>query len=64
MACYHRQSLGNRLANQVIYLHILCIADRKDEIGFVRWIVTIIDSILNQDNEHKQVQLGTTKKSD
>ncbi len=64
MECYNRQSLGNRLANQVIYLHILYIADRKDEIGFVRWTVTIIDSILNQDNEHKQVQLGTTKKSD
>ena len=23
MACYHRQSLGNRLANQVIHSHIL-----------------------------------------
>jgi hypothetical protein len=39
-------------------LNPLYIADRKDEIGFARWTVTIIDSILNRD---KQVQLGTTK---
>ena len=44
-----------------VKLNPLYIADRKDEIGFVRWAVTIIDSILNRDNEHKQVQLGTTK---
>ena len=37
------------------------IADRKDEIEFVRWTVTIINSILNRDIEHKQIQLGTTK---
>ena len=42
-------------------LNPLYIADRKDEIGFACWTVTIIDSILNQVNEHKQVQLGTTK---
>ncbi len=44
-----------------VKLNPLYIADRKDEIGFARWTVTIIDSILNRDNEHKQVQLGTTK---
>ena len=44
-----------------VNLNPLYIADRKDEIGFARWMVTIIDSILNRDNEHKQVQLGTTK---
>ena len=44
-----------------VKLNPLYIADRKDEIGFVRWTVRIIDSILNRDNEHKQVQLGTTK---
>jgi hypothetical protein len=44
-----------------VKLNPLYIADRKDEIGFVRWTVTIIDSILNRDNEHKQVQPGTTK---
>ena len=44
-----------------VKLNPLYIADRKDEIGFVRWTVTIIDSILNRDNEHKQIQLGTTK---
>ena len=37
------------------------IADRKDEIEFVRWTAIIIDSILNRDKEHKQVQLGTIK---
>jgi hypothetical protein len=44
-----------------VKLNPLYIADRKDEIGFARWTVIIIDSILNRDNEHKQVQLGTTK---
>jgi hypothetical protein len=44
-----------------VKLNPLYIADRKDEIEFVRWTVIIIDSILNRDNEHKQVQLGTTK---
>ena len=44
-----------------VKLNPLYIADRKDEIGFVRWTVTIIDSILNRDNEQKQIQLGTTK---
>jgi hypothetical protein len=44
-----------------VKLNLLYIADRKDEIEFVRWTVTIIDSILNRENEHKQIQLGTTK---
>jgi hypothetical protein len=44
-----------------VKLNPLYIADRKDEIEFVRWTVIIIDSILNRDKEHKQVQLGTTK---
>jgi hypothetical protein len=44
-----------------VKLNPLYIADRKDEIEFVRWTEIIIDSILNRDKEHKQVQLGTTK---
>jgi hypothetical protein len=44
-----------------VKLNPLCIADRKDEIEFVRWTATLIDSILNRDNEHKQIQLGMTK---
>ena len=44
-----------------VKLNPLYIADRKDEIEFVRWTVIIIDSILNRDKEHKEVQLGTTK---
>lgn len=44
-----------------VKLNPLYIADRKDEIEFVRWTEIIIDSILNRNKEHKQVQLGTTK---
>ena len=44
-----------------VKLNPLYIADRKDEIEFVRWTATNIDSILNRNSEHKQVQLGTTK---
>ena len=44
-----------------VKLNPLYIADRKDEIGFARWTVTIIDSILNRDNERKHIQLGTSK---
>jgi hypothetical protein len=44
-----------------VKLNPLYIADRKDEIEFVRWTVTIIDSILSRDNEYKRIQLGTTK---
>jgi hypothetical protein len=44
-----------------VKLNPLYIADRKDEIEFVRWTAIIIDSIVNRDKEHKQVQLRTTK---
>ena len=44
-----------------VKLNPLYIADRRDEIEFVRWTATVIDSILNRDNKRKQVQLGTTK---
>ena len=44
-----------------VKLNPLYIADRKDEIEFVRWTATIIDSILNRDKDHKQVQLGTSR---
>jgi hypothetical protein len=44
-----------------VRLNPLYIADRKVEIEFVRWTITINDSILNRDNEHKQIQFGTTK---
>lgn len=43
-------------------LNPLYIADRKDENEFLRWTATtVINSILDQDNELKQVQLGTSK---
>ncbi|MGC1134359.1 MAG: hypothetical protein WA941_16145 [Nitrososphaeraceae archaeon] len=44
-----------------VKLNPLYIADRRDEIEFLRWTETVIDSIMNRDNEHKQIQLGTTK---
>jgi hypothetical protein len=44
-----------------VKLNPLYIADRIDEIEFVRWTITIIDSILKRDNEHKQIQPGITK---
>jgi hypothetical protein len=44
-----------------VKLHPLYIADRKDEIEFLRWTGTVINSILDQGNELKQVQLGTSK---
>ena len=44
-----------------VKLNLLYIADRKDKIEFLRWTATVINSILNQDNELKQVQLGTSK---
>jgi transcriptional regulator of heat shock response len=39
----------------------LYIADRKDEIEFLCWTATAINSILGRDIDRKQVQLGTTK---
>ena len=44
-----------------VKLNPLYIADRKDEIEFLRWTAAIINSILNRDIDQKQVQLGTTK---
>ena len=44
-----------------VKLNPLYIADRKDEIEFVRWTAAIINSILNRDNDRKHLQLGTTK---
>ncbi len=41
-----------------VKLNPLYIADRKDEIEFLRWTATVITSILEQGNELKQVQLG------
>jgi hypothetical protein len=34
---------------------------RKDEIEFLRWTTSVINSILNRDIDLKLVQLGTTK---
>jgi hypothetical protein len=44
-----------------VKLNPLYMADRKDEIEFVQWTVTIIDSILNGENRLKEIQLGTSK---
>jgi hypothetical protein len=44
-----------------VKLNPLYIADRKDEIEFLRWTSTVINSILNRDIDRKQVQIGTTK---
>jgi hypothetical protein len=44
-----------------VKLHPLYIADRKDEIEFLRWTLTVIKSILDQEQELKQAQLGTSR---
>jgi hypothetical protein len=44
-----------------VKLNPLYIADRKDEIEFLRWTAAVITSILDLNNELKQVQLGTSK---
>ena len=44
-----------------VKLNPLYIADRRDEIEFVRWTAAIINSILNQDIERKHLLLGTAK---
>jgi hypothetical protein len=44
-----------------VKLNPLYIADRRDETEFLRWTLTVINSILDQDDELKQVQLGTSK---
>ncbi|MGB8085696.1 MAG: hypothetical protein WCF07_05350 [Nitrososphaeraceae archaeon] len=42
-------------------LNVLYIADRKDEIEFLQWIIRVIQSILSRDHDERQ-QLGVTKK--
>ena len=44
-----------------VKLNPLYIADRKDEVEFLRWTAAIINSILSWDIDRKQVQIGTTK---
>ena len=44
-----------------VKLNPLYIADRKDEIEFLRWTASVIYSILSRDIDRKQVQIGTTK---
>ena len=44
-----------------VKLNPLYIADRKDETEFLRWTLTVIKSILDQETELKRVQLGTSK---
>jgi hypothetical protein len=43
-----------------VKLNPLYIADRKDEIEFLQWIIRVIQPILNRDIDHQQ--LGITKK--
>ena len=42
-------------------LNVLYIADRKDEIEFLHWIIRVIQSILSRDHDERQ-QHGVTKK--
>ena len=44
-----------------VKLNPLYIADRKDEIEFVRWTAAIINSILNRDNKQKYFNLEQLK---
>ena len=44
-----------------VKLNALYIADRRDEIQFLQWIIRIIQSILNRDNDERQ-QLDAHKK--
>ena len=44
-----------------VKLNPLYIADRKDEIDFLQWIIRVIQPILNRDIDYYQ-QLGATKK--
>ena len=44
-----------------IKLNPLYIADRRDEIEFLRWTATIINSISNRDISQKQVQIEAAK---
>ena len=64
-----RKKIGKRIGSLTeeveiatnVKLNSLYIAERRDEIEFLCRTETVIDSILNRDNEHKQIQLGTTK---
>ncbi|MGA7370879.1 MAG: hypothetical protein WBX01_17285 [Nitrososphaeraceae archaeon] len=44
-----------------VKLNVLYIADRRDEILFLQWIIRIIQPILNRDDDERQ-QLGITIK--
>ena len=44
-----------------VKLNALYIADRRDEIQFLQWIIRIIQSILNRDH-HERQQLDAPKK--
>ena len=44
-----------------VKLNPLYIADRKDEIEFVRWTATIINLILDRDDKQKYLQLGAAE---
>lgn len=44
-----------------VKLNPLYIADRTDEMQFLHWTASVINSILNRDIERKQVQIGATK---
>jgi hypothetical protein len=44
-----------------VKLNPLYIADRKDEIEFLRWTANVINSILSRDIDRKQIQIETTK---
>jgi hypothetical protein len=44
-----------------VRLNPLYIADRRDEIEFLQWIIRVIYPILNRDNDERQ-KLGVTKK--
>jgi hypothetical protein len=44
-----------------VNLNPLYIADRKDEIEFLRWTGTVITSILDQGSELKKSNLGLVK---
>ena len=44
-----------------VKLNPLYIADRRDEIEFLQWIIRVIYPILNRDNDERQ-KLGATKK--
>jgi hypothetical protein len=44
-----------------VKLNSLYIADRKDEIDFLQWVIRTIQPILNRDHDERQ-QSGTSKR--